>query len=298
MTNNDLLCRFIFDNMPIRGEFIQLHDSFQSIINQHPYPSAIRRLLGEALCVAGLLSAIIKFDGRLSVQFRGSGKLKFLLAQSDNQFHLRALAKWEEEEVSYEELMESFNDGILVITLDSKKSTHQYQGVVPWQGNSLAESIEGYFRNSEQLATKLWLSVSETRAAGFLLQAIPTSHAATNAMEEQVIDLHWDRIVEATNAVTEEALLTSSCATVLTNLYPDELIRMFSAVPVVFQCTCSQKRSEDAILVLGQEEVEDELKNNRSIVVTCDFCNKQYIFDRVDIAKLFKDRDKPSSNIH
>src|SRR5580692_2373011 len=117
MKDNDSLQRFIFEQMPVRGEYIKLAHSYRTIINQHPYPPPIRKLLGEALCVAGLLSAIIKFDGRLTVQFRGKGKLKLLLAQCDNKFHMRGLVKWEGD-LPYEDLMESFNDGVLVIMLD------------------------------------------------------------------------------------------------------------------------------------------------------------------------------------
>src|SRR5277367_4669041 len=95
MTQQDLLQRFIFDKAPVRGEYIHLEDSFKEILQQHDYPPAIRRLLGEALCVAGLLTATIKFEGRLTVQFRGKGKLKFLLAQCDNHFHVRGLVKWD-----------------------------------------------------------------------------------------------------------------------------------------------------------------------------------------------------------
>src|SRR5580692_9179349 len=107
MSDQDYLQRFIFENAPVRGELIRLNKSFQTIMDQHAYPKAIRQLLGEALCIAGLLSAIIKFNGRLTVQFRGRGPLKMLLAQCDNHFHMRGLAKWDGE-LSYAELVNSF----------------------------------------------------------------------------------------------------------------------------------------------------------------------------------------------
>src|SRR3990167_6218006 len=143
----DLLQRFIFENEPVRGEYVKLEESLQTILNQHNYPAAVRKLLGEALCAAALLSAIIKFTGRLTVQFRGKGKLKLLLAQCNDRYHLRGLAKYEGD-LSYEELMSAFHDGVLVIMLDSGAKGQRYQGVVKWQGDSLAASIEHYFRDS------------------------------------------------------------------------------------------------------------------------------------------------------
>lgn len=297
MAKTDLLQRFIFENAPIRGEFIHLEESFQTIIQQHAYPEPIRRLLGEALSVAGLLSAIIKFTGRLTVQFRGKGKLKLLLAQCDNQFHLRGLVKWDGD-LSYEDLMESFNEGVLVIMLDSGLK-NRYQGIVSWRGHSLVESIEGYFRESEQLATKIWLSVNETQAAGFLLQIIPTAKKETVTVEQDNMHLQWERVTKQTALhLNKQTLFNSDYQTVLSELYPEEEIRVFSSVPVSFQCGCSRKRGEDAILVLGQEEAEAEIKDKQTIVVTCDFCNAEYIFDRIDVDQLFRNKDQPPTNIH
>ena len=297
MSDKDLLQRFIFDKVPIRGEFIHLQKSFQTIINQHTYPEPLRKLLGEALCVAGLLSAIIKFNGRLTVQFRGKGKLKLLLAQCDNQFHMRGLAKWEGA-LSYQDLMDAFCQGVLVIMLDSSTQKNRYQGIVAWRGNSLAESIEGYFKESEQLATKIWLAVDDHRAAGFLLQIMPASDKKMTTIEQEIINPQWENLTKRTAQLSGKTLLNEDYQAILQKLYPEEEIRIFPDVPIAFHCSCSRKRGEDAILLLGREEAEAELKNNHSIVVTCDFCNKEYIFDSIDVAKIFESKDKPPSNIH
>lgn len=294
MAHKDLLQRFIFDKASIRGEFIHLQDSYQTIINQHVYPSPIRELLGEALCVAGLLSAVIKFSGRLSVQFRGNGKLKLLLAQCDNDFHMRGLVKWEGE-LSHDELINSLKQGVLVIMLDSGTHSSRYQGVVPWQGESLAESIEGYFRDSEQLPTKLWLSVSDRRAAGFLLQIVPSKDK--EPLKDEALHLNWDWAIKQAESLKPEDLLKMDDESLLRKLYPDEEIRIFSPMPVSFQCNCSRRRGEEAILILGQHEAEEELKNNQTLVVTCDFCNKEYIFDKSDVAQIFDKLGKPPTDV-
>lgn len=294
MKKTDTLQRFIFDNAPIRGEYIHLRTSFQSIVDQHPYPGSIRKLLGEALCVAGLLSAIIKFDGRLTVQFRGNGKLKLLLAQCNNKFQMRGLAKWEDD-ITYSDLMESLNEGVLVIMLDSTNNKLPYQGIVAWRGNSLAESIEGYFKESEQLATKIWLQVDEKNAAGLLLQVIPATDIGLTSVEQEIINPHWHHAVSQTNRLQPDTLLEEDYESLIVKLYPQDDIRIFPPVDIAFHCTCSRQRGEDAISLLGKEEAEAELQNKQSIVVTCDFCNTQYLFDKDDVSKLFKDKDSPTS---
>lgn len=297
MSELDTLQRFIFENAPVRGEFIHLQESYQTIIQQHNYPDALKQLLGEALCAAALLSAIIKFDGRLTVQFRGKGKLKLLLAQCDNNFNMRALAKWDGD-LPYEELMASFNEGVLVIMLDGGPGKAQYQGVVAWRGNSLSESIEGYFKDSEQLATKIWLTVNERSAVGYLLQVVPNKNLRDAVIENEMIMPHWDHMMKLTEKLYPVDLLTIDCASLLSMLYPDEVIRLFPTVPVRFGCTCSRKRGADAIRILGEEEAEKELADKQTIVVTCDFCNQEYIFDRVDVAKIFQDEIPPPTDIH
>lgn len=294
MLKKDTLQRFIFENAPIRGELIHLGESYQTIGDQHAYPPAIKRLLGEALVIASLLSAIIKFDGRLTVQFRGNGKLKMLLAQCDNQFHLRGLVKWDGE-MTYEELMQSFNDGVLVINLDSGLKS-RYQGIVAWRGNSLAESIEAYFQESEQLATKVWLSIDNHVAAGLLLQIIPGQDNQYGNLERAMQDPDWERVITLTNTIKDQELLYEQDESLFKKLYAEDEIRVFSPIKVSFQCTCSRKRGEDAILMLGEKEAEEELKDKNSLVVTCEFCNKQYLFDRVDVAKIFA--DEKGRNIH
>ncbi len=293
----DLLQRFIFENEPVRGEYVKLENSFQTVLSQHDYPPAVRKILGEGLCAAALLSAIIKFEGKLTVQFRGKGKLKLLLAQCNDKNHVRGLAKYDGD-LSYEELMSAFQEGILMIMLDSGPNSQRYQGVVEWQGNSLAESIQGYFRNSEQLATKIWLQSDEQTAVGFLLQVIPVTENNSREFEKEIVNPSWHRITKQTEAADMDVIMNTPYPEFLTQLYPDETIRIFDSSEVEFHCGCTRKRGEEAIGLLGREEAEEELKDKQCIAVTCDFCNKEYLFDRADVEAIFeKNRGAPPSDI-
>jgi len=294
---HDILHRFIFENDPVRGEYIKLQDSFHTIVQQHDYPPAVQRLLGEALCVATLLSAIIKFKGRLTVQFRGKGKLRLLLAQCDDQNQIRGLAKYDGVS-SYEELVAAFHDGVLVIMIDTGANGQRYQGVVEWKGDSLAESIEHYFQRSEQLATKIMLSVDEKAAVGYLLQVVPMMEQNSLGIQNEIIMPSWQRIISLTEKANESILKDRTYPELLTHLYPEETIRIFDGANVTFHCGCTRKRGQDAIYILGRKEAEEELKDKQSIVVTCDFCNKEYVFDRVDVEEIFRLHDQPPPDTH
>lgn len=286
MKEENLLSRFIFENASVRGEFIRLRKSYKTILAQHDYPPPIKQLIGEALCVASLLCAIIKFEGRLTVQFQGEGKLKMLLAQCTTEFHVRALAKWDDG-ITQEELVESFKHGVLMINLDGGENK-KYQGIVSWKGKSLAESIESYFRDSEQLATKVWLKVNKTMAAGLLLQIVPDKDLEKNKDD-------WKHILNLTKALDEKDLLELNHEDLLNKLYPEEEIRMLSSHPVMFGCTCFRKKGADAILIMGHHDAEEELKANQVVVVTCDFCNQEYTYDRTAVNLIFDKNSKPNS---
>ncbi len=289
MNDKDILQRFLFDNAPVRGELVHLNESYQQILEQHTYPTLIRQLLGEALAVVCLLSALIKGKGRLTLQFRGTGKLKLLLAQCDHLFNIRGIVQ-HEGELSESELLEAQQQGMLAIMINPEiPNASNYQGIVAWQGASLTQAIEGYFMQSEQLPTRLWLAVNETSAAGLLLQILPKE-------KTELLENDWAHLTLLTETIKPAELLELDNTTLLHRLYSQEEVRLFEGAPVAFRCTCSVKRCENAILVLGQEEAEQELKGKQTISVTCEFCNKEYSFDRVDVAAIFKEGGHPQSS--
>ncbi|HEU5281935.1 MAG TPA: Hsp33 family molecular chaperone HslO [Gammaproteobacteria bacterium] len=297
MTESDTLHRFIFENEPVRGEFVHLDASLQTILDQHQYPPLIRRLLSEALCAAVLLSAVIKFKGRLTLQFRGRGKIKLLLAQCNHQMAIRGLVKFDTD-LSETELDAALQDGILAILLDGGTQETQYQGIVPWQGNSLAESIEGYFKHSEQLPTRLWLSAKDGAAAGFMLQVVPIHEKNATGIVNEIIAPSFSRILKLSAPLDTDDWLSLPYTDLLEKLYTGETLRVFPAAGVHFACTCSRKRSEDAINLLGKEEAEAEIKDKNAIVVTCDFCSKEYHFDRIEVAQIFDGKNQPPPDHH
>jgi molecular chaperone Hsp33 len=288
MNNKDRLQRFIFENASVRGELVHLHESIQTILHQHDYPSVLQKLLGEALVIASLLTAIIKFKGRLTIQFQGKGKISLLLVQSNQDLQLRGLIKWEGE-ITDSELIQELKKGTLAIIMDPDDNVAgRYQGVVAFEGQSLAQSIEAYFKYSEQLQTRIWVAVGEHDAAGLLLQILPTEHQDTH--EED-----WQRLIHLTETVKPEELLTLENERLLYRLFSEEEVRIFTPIPVSFHCHCSFTRCENAILLLGRAEAEQALREKQVIVVTCEFCNKDYLFDRAAVDAIFKNDNKPTT---
>jgi len=156
----------------------------------------------------------------------------------------------------------------------------RYQGIVGLEGNNLAEALERYFNNSEQLASRFWLVADGERAAGLFLQQLPSKQ---NPQDE------WQRIGMLAETVTRDELLNLPVQTLLHRLFHEEQVRLFEPEPVAFRCSCSRERIGDSLRAMGKAELLSILEEQGAIAVDCDFCNKHYRFDAIDTEQLFID---------
>lgn len=275
-TNNDQLFRFLFEELGVRGEIVTLDASFQAALDLHNYPTVVADQLGKALAASLLLSATLKFDGSLIIQIRGDGPIGLLVAQADNQQAVRGLAHWNGE-VADGDLSSLFGDGVLVMTIKPNKGK-AYQGVVSLEGDTLADALQTYFTQSEQLKTRLWFAVDGERAVGLLLQELPAHDGK---------ETDWERVEMFANTITDKELLSLDTEEVIYRLFNEESIRLFDPQPVEFKCDCSKEKVEASLLTLGLKELRLLIEERGVIDADCDFCNKHYQFDAIDIEGLF-----------
>lgn len=274
----DHVQRFIFEEADIRGELIQLEAAYQRIMEQHQYPPHVQKKLGEILACAVLLTSSIKFEGDLTIQFQGQGVIEMMVAKCSHNLEVRGLAKWDEsaDALAFDN---AFGEGRLVITIQFADNPQYYQSIVPLEHKTIAESLELYFRQSEQLTTKLWLASSEHQVAGMLLQLLPELSA-----ESEVV---WVRAVAAASALDPRSLLQGDSIGILDQLYPEDDLRIFAERSVTFRCTCNTEKMEQAVLLLGERDAQALLEERQAIVVRCEYCNYAYTFDPIDVAHIF-----------
>ncbi len=277
MHDGDTLQRFLFEDSHVRGLFVHLNASYTAVSDRYNYPAIVQQQLGEALAASTLLGATIKFGGSLIMQLQSSGPIQLLVAQCNNERHIRGLARWQDEELSAD-MANPFGQGRLVITLDSSASDERYQGIVGIEGGRLNQAIETYFTQSEQLQTRLWLAADGQQAVGMLLQHMPGS--------EPDPDL-WDRIEALGATLTPNEMLTLPTQTILHRLFHEEDLRLFDAEPVSFRCSCSRDKIATVLRTLGSTEAQEILNEQGKISVDCDFCNQHYHFDSIDVEQIF-----------
>ncbi len=295
MIYQDKLLRFSFDQLDIRGELVYLDNSWESILSRYPYPAPVRKQLGSALAAISLLSASVKFEGTMILQIQSKGPLKSLVTQITNTGNLRGFAKWQGD-VPDGKLKEVFGDGTMLITV-IKDDGERYQSIVALEGDSLPEALNAYFVQSEQLPSTFQLFVTDTRVAGFFLQALPEKNAHRKTEEQVLIhsadspqlrdrEEDWNRINILASTLQENELFTLSPERLLTNLFHEEQVRLFEPKPLRFTCTCSRGKVERTLIALGQAELDSILAEEGTIKVDCEFCNTHYEFSAEDVANL------------
>ncbi len=292
----DTLQKFLFENTAVRGELVDVSETWKQIQTRHDYPKAVKVVLGEMLSAAALLSANLKFNGVIVMQIHGDGPIRLLVVECDSDLNMRATAKLREDAViadtaTLAQLVNAHGDGRFVITLDPKDKMpgqQAYQGIVPLDGESVAVVIENYMLRSEQLDTKLWLAADEHVARGLLLQKLPHEGGIAAAPTSAPDDLSiWDRTVMLASTLRREELLTTDIETLMRRLFWEETIRVFDPRHPQFLCSCTREKVGTMLKMLGQPEIDSALQELGKLEVNCDFCGQHYEFDRVDCAQLF-----------
>jgi molecular chaperone Hsp33 len=238
--------------------------------------------LGEFLSAAVLLSANLKFEGKLVLQVKSEGQIPLLMVECDNSLQVRGIARGADHATSNNNDQLLCN-GQLAITVDPTNG-QRYQSIVPLRQGSLALSLDAYFEQSDQLKTRIWLAADGQRAGGLLLQELPAQITNNDAQRLQ----QWEHACSLAATVKDAELLELEGDHLLYRLYHQDPVRLFEPSPVSFQCTCSRERTRNALFTLPPLELEELLEEQGSITMDCEFCNQRYSFNRSDLAGVLK----------
>ncbi|CAM4288355.1 Hsp33 family molecular chaperone HslO [Pseudoalteromonas byunsanensis] len=277
----DLLHRYIFEKLDVRGELVQIDHTFNEIIAGHNYPQAVQALLGELLVATSLLTATLKFEGDIAVQLQGDGPVKYAVINGDHQQNMRGVARLQGD-ITGTTVPDLMGKGYMVITITPIKG-ERYQGIVPLTSDSLAACLEDYFTQSEQLKTRLWFATStegeRVKAAGLFLQVLPVDKEKS---QEDFVHLE-----ALSNTIKDEELLDLDAQTVLTRLYHEDNPQLFEPQEINFVCGCSREKTINALVNVGQAALLADIEKQGEINISCHYCLKNYVFSKDDIKAIF-----------
>lgn len=286
------LRRFLLEHQPVRGHWVRLGEAWQVLQSRQSYPAPVAGLLGEAATAVVLLAATLKFEGTLTLQVTGSGRVRMLVAQCTDDHQLRAIAHHDVRAGEAPTFAELVGEGRLVVTVVTERSGARYQGIVPLEGESLQACLEHYFASSEQLPTRLLLAADGREAGGLLLQQLP---GAQSGGEDQAARrlAAWEDLQAGLLLLSPEALLRASAEQSIRQVCGSQDCRLQSPIAVRFACRCSDERVAGMLRSLGEAEARATLAEQGRIEIQCEFCGASYRYDAVDVTRLFSSGSAP-----
>ena len=277
----DALTRFLLPAAGVRGVAVRLDETWWTVAGRADYPASARELLGEASAAAVLFTGHTKVDGRLSIQLRSQGSLRSLFAECTAAGTVRGIAQVTEGEDAPRDLRDLGDDALLAITIENPgldpREPQRYQSLVGLQASRLADAFEDYFRQSEQLPTRLLLSADGARACGLMLQKLPGDEGDDDG---------WNRAGALFDTLGEAELLATAVPDLLHRLFHEESLQILTQRSIRFGCSCSRERVESMLQSLGEEEATAALADGVA-EVRCEFCGQEYRFSPAQIAELF-----------
>lgn len=280
-TDLDTLTRFLLPSAGVRGVAVRLDETWQTVAGRTHYPAAARELLGEAVAAAALFTGHTKVDGRLSIQLRSQGALRTLFAECTAAGTVRGIVQVQDGQDAPRDLQDLGEDALLAITIENPgldpREPQRYQSLVGLQASRLAEAFEDYFRQSEQLPTRLLLAVDQGRASGLMLQKLPGDEGDADG---------WTRAGALFETLGEPELLAVPTRELLHRLFHEEAPQILTERPIRFGCSCSRERVASMLQSLGEDEAMAALADGVA-EVRCEFCGQEYRFTPSQIAELF-----------
>ena len=280
---DDVVGAFQIDGEPVRGRVVRLGPAVETILRAHDYPEPVANLLGEACALAALVGSNLKFEGRMVVEARGAGPVRYVIADYDTQGGLRGYCRFDPDEVAAVSggfarpgARTLLGEGVFMMTIDQGSEMDRYQGVTTIEGETLALCAEQYFAQSEQTPTRIRLAVGQvdgaTRAGGVLIQYVAGDDARGSTLEA------WARTQSLFETIGEDELVDPALSSnrLLYLLFHEDGVRVFDPKPLRAFCRCNQARIETVLKSFEPAEREEMIEPDGKIRVTCEFCSTIY----------------------
>lgn len=293
LTSSDFVANFQIEHRPVRGRAARMGPaSLSPILHRHDYPDNLARILGEAVTLAALVGSSLKFDGRLLVQAEGDGPVKMLVGEYRTDGGVRGYARF--DAAAWEHL-DQLNKGavphmpqlfgpagrLALIIVQDNPAIQPYQGIVPLMRGTLAECAEDYFAQSEQVPTRIMLSVAEFErpgdptlwvSGGMMIQRIASDDSRGDTEEA------WNEAQALFATTTDQELADPDLQMeqLLYRLFHEQGVRMEPPVALDDRCTCNEERLIATLKAMSDDSLRELVEPDGTLSIDCQFCGRHY----------------------
>lgn len=314
---DDRVLPFAVPELDVRGRVVRLGPSLDQILERHHYPEPVARVLAEAAALTVMLGTTLKGEGRFQLQTKSDGPVSMLVVDFNAPDCYRAMARYDADQlaaavdanaVSTGELL---GKGHLAMTVDQGTEATRYQGVVALDGQSLEEAGHQYFRQSEQIPSRIRLGVGTVltggglawRAGGLIVQFMPNSPERLRAADlhpgdapegheilaadndDGISDDAWAETRSLVGTIEHHELLDPLLESerLLYRLFHERGAHVFEPVVVHEACRCSRERVLGMLKGFSADDRKAMIADDGTLGVTCEFCSRRYSFDPAEV---------------
>ncbi|MGX1790411.1 Hsp33 family molecular chaperone [Bosea sp. NPDC055332] len=314
---DDRVLPFAVPALDVRGRVVRLGPSLDQVIARHHYPEPVSRVLAEAAALTVMLGTTLKGEGRFQLQTKSDGPISMLVVDFNAPDNYRAMARYDADrlaaaiEADAASTGELLGKGHLAMTVDQGSEATRYQGIVALDGQGLEQAGHQYFRQSEQIPSRIRLGVGTVltgaglawRAGGLIVQFMPNSPERMRAADlhpgdapegheilaagddDGVSDDAWTEARSLVETIEHHELLDPLLESeqLLYRLFHERGAHVFEPVAVHEACRCSRERVLGMLKGFSADDRKAMIADDGTLGVTCEFCSRRYEFDPAEV---------------
>lgn len=289
---DDYIIRATAANGQIRAFFATTKNMVEDARKIHFTTPVVTAAIGRTMTATAIMGLMLKNDTDIiTVQIKGDGALKGIVATSDNKANVKAYVYNPYVDLPLNakgklDVSKAIGSGTLSIIKDIGLK-EPYTGQIPLVSGEIAEDLTYYFAKSEQTPSVVALGVlvdvdtSVKQSGGFIIQLMPNT-------DENIIET-LEQKIQTIQSVTQMLEDGKTPEDMLNLILGDFGINILDKLSTRFYCNCSRQRVEKALISIGLKDLNDILKNDKKAQLHCHFCNKEYDFNEEELKKIIYD---------
>ncbi|MBA3511004.1 Hsp33 family molecular chaperone HslO [Sphingomonas sp.] len=271
-----------------RGRLARIGPVLEEVLAKHKYPPIIERLLAEALVLTALLGSLLKDPtGQTTLQAQTENGIVDLLVCDYLGGELRGYVRHDAGRLAeagpQPSLFALFGKGYLAITFDQPATDERYQGIVPLEGNSLAEAAQSYFTQSEQIPSIVRLAAAKGAggwsAGGLLFQHLPEGEEGRDRLHTRLDHPDWPHVAILAGSAKPDELTDPGLPLddlVWRLFHEEDEVRTLEPLALTRGCRCNRDYVRSVIARFPADERQAMVGEDGLIRVDCAFCSLSF----------------------
>ena len=283
---NDYLIKALAFDGTIRAYAVRSTETVSEVQRRHGMWPTATAALGRAMTATVMMGAMMKGEDKLTVKVEGKGPIGALIIDANAHGEVRGYVSNPQthfdlnEQGKLDVRRAVGTDGALSVVKDLGLRDF-FTGHVPLVSGEIAEDFTEYFAVSEQVPSAVGLGVlvnpdnTVQASGGFILQVMPgASEETISTLEDQISTM------QPISAMIARGLTPLA---ILEEILGSENVEVLDQMDIAFKCSCSKERFGNAIIGLGEREIQEMIDEDGKAEAHCHFCLETYVYPKNEL---------------